>query len=93
MKRIALVAAIALAGPAIAQSNHYVQGYVRNDGTYVQPHYQTNPDGRAYNNYSTQGNVNPYTGQTGTVNPYATPNPFTAGPPAAYGSSFGRRRP
>ncbi|WP_194164394.1 hypothetical protein [Lacisediminimonas profundi] len=46
------------------------QGYVRNHGTYVQPHMQTAPDSSRLNNYSTQGNVNPYTGQAGTVNLY-----------------------
>lgn len=44
--------------------------YVTQNGTYVQGHMQTNPDGNPYNNWSTQGNVNPYTGQMGTVNPY-----------------------
>ena len=48
----------------------FVNGYYRNDGTYVQPHYRSNPDGNILNNWSTQGNVNPYTGKTGTVNPY-----------------------
>lgn len=48
----------------------FVNGYYRKDGTYVQPHYRSNPDGNILNNWSTQGNVNPYTGKTGTVNPY-----------------------
>jgi hypothetical protein len=48
-----------------------VRGYMRSDGTYVAPHYRSAPDGNKFNNYSTQGNVNPYTGQQGTVNPYA----------------------
>ena len=47
----------------------YVRGYTRRDGTYVQPHYRSAPDGNVYNNWSTRGNVNPYTGQPGTVNP------------------------
>ncbi len=25
--------------------SHYTSGYTRNDGTYVAPHYQTNPNG------------------------------------------------
>lgn len=25
-------------------NSHYVSPYTRNDGTFVQPHYQTNPD-------------------------------------------------
>jgi hypothetical protein len=40
-----------------------VKGYYRKDGTYVQPHYRSNPDGNPYNNWSYPGNVNPYTGK------------------------------
>jgi hypothetical protein len=43
-----------------------VRGYYRKDGTYVQPHYRSNPDGNPYNNWSTKGNINPYTGKVGT---------------------------
>lgn len=48
----------------------YVQGHYRQDGTYVNGYHRTNPDGNKFNNYSTQGNYNPYTGKTGTVDPY-----------------------
>ncbi|HTK30699.1 MAG TPA: hypothetical protein VL332_01955 [Candidatus Saccharimonadaceae bacterium] len=44
----------------------YVHGYMRKDGTYVQPHMRSVPDGNFNNNWSTQGNVNPYTGQPGS---------------------------
>lgn len=54
--------------PSVADT--YVRGYVRDNGTYVQPHYKTNSDSTMSNNYSTQGNVNPYTGQPGTVPNY-----------------------
>ena len=40
-----------------------VKGHFRKDGTYVQPHHRTSPDRNPYNNYSSPGNVNPYTGQ------------------------------
>lgn len=43
-----------------------VNGYFRKDGTYVSPHYRSDPDGNFYNNWSTIGNVNPYTGELGT---------------------------
>lgn len=46
-----------------------VRGYYRKDGTYVQPHYRSNPDGNPYNNWSYPGNVNPYTGKVATGNP------------------------
>jgi hypothetical protein len=43
-----------------------VRGYHRKDGTYVRPHMRSAPDGRFENNWSTYGNVNPYTGKLGT---------------------------
>jgi hypothetical protein len=44
-----------------------VRGYVRKDGTYVAPHHRTAPDGNFQNNWGTQGNYNPYTGEDGKV--------------------------
>jgi hypothetical protein len=32
------------------------------------------PDHDPFNNYSTQGNINPWTGERGTVNPYRQPH-------------------
>lgn len=43
-----------------------VRGYFRRDGSYVPPHKRTVPDGNFDNNWSTVGNVNPYTGKPGT---------------------------
>jgi hypothetical protein len=75
--RILLSALALLAASVGAFAADYVRGYTRNDGTYVQPHYRTSPDGNAFNNYSTQGNYNPYTGKSGTVDPYAPSNSNT----------------
>lgn len=50
-------------------SNHLVSGYTTQNGTSVQPHYQTNPNETQRDNYGTQGNQNPYTGQYGTRQP------------------------
>ena len=50
----------------IANADVYVRGYRRGNGTYVQPHYRSNPDGNRSNNWSSRGNVNPYTGVRGT---------------------------
>jgi hypothetical protein len=66
------LAALAMTAPAPAQT--YVHGYTKKDGTYVAPHYRSNADGNVYNNWSTKGNVNPYTGQAGTKNPYSSSN-------------------
>jgi hypothetical protein len=56
-------------GSAYSQPVH-VNSYTRSDGTYVEPHYRTSADDTRTNNYSTKGNVNPYTGRAGTKNPY-----------------------
>jgi hypothetical protein len=76
----AKIAALCLAfvGTAANAQSHYVRGYERSDGTYVAPHNQTNANSTKLDNYSTQGNYNPYTGQPGTVDPYrSTPsNPY-----------------
>ena len=47
----------------------HVNGYYRSNGTYVQPHMRSSPDGNPYNNYSFPGNVNPYTGKVAPGNP------------------------
>ena len=49
-----------------------VNGYYRSNGTYVQPYHRSNPDSSRFNNYSTQGNSNPYTGKKGYTSPYKT---------------------
>ena len=70
--RYALSLLIAVAAFSAASADDYVNGYVRKDGTYVQPHYRTEPNSTKLDNYSTQGNVNPYTGRPGTIDPYST---------------------
>ena len=44
----------------------HVRGFIRKDGTYVAPHDRSAPDGNFQNNWSTKGNINPYTGEEGT---------------------------
>ncbi len=73
------VLALALASPAVAQV--HVKGYVRSNGTYVAPYVRSSPDHSVLNNYSTIPNVNPYTGQAGTVNPYAPSTLYSAPKP------------
>lgn len=66
MKAI-LFAALALVSMGVlATTDVHVHGYTKQDGTYVQPHERSAPDDSKSNNYSTKGNVNPHTGQTGT---------------------------
>jgi hypothetical protein len=75
--KLALIALAVAALPGAAMAQTYVHGYTTKNGTYVAPHYRSAPDGNPYNNWSTVGNVNPYTGQVGTKNPYSSySNPY-----------------
>ena len=48
------------------EAQTWVRGYYRSNGTYVQPHYRSDPDGNFWNNWTTYPNINPYTGSYGT---------------------------
>jgi len=80
-KQILLTVACVLVtiGGQEARAQVNVHGYTRSDGTYVAPHYRSNPDGNFYNNWSTFPNVNPYTGRVGTrvTPPYSLSTPYT----------------
>ena len=47
----------------------YIDGYYRSNGTYVEGYYRTAPNNTINDNYSTYPNVNPWTGQQGTIAP------------------------
>ena len=68
MKLIMAILALLLTVNALADTR--VNGYTRKDGTYVQPHYRSSSNSNSYDNYSSKGNSNPYTGKQGTVEPY-----------------------
>jgi hypothetical protein len=73
-----LIAFGLLLAPTLAAAQQvHVRGYVKKDGTYVQPHVRTSPNSTKADNYSSKGNVNPYTGKRGTVDPYTSPKPQT----------------
>jgi|TARA_B100001964_G_C13749145_1_gene386650 hypothetical protein len=58
MKNILLLLILLLLVPlVIFAGDVYVKGYYRSNGTYVQPHYRSAPDGNPYNNYSFPGNA------------------------------------
>jgi hypothetical protein len=63
-------AALLFGSLSLATPSHSVAGHTTKRGTYVQPHRQTNPDHTRLNNWSTKGNVNPYTGKLGTKKPH-----------------------
>jgi len=47
-------------------STSYNNGYIKDNGTYVQPHVKTTPNQTNWDNFSTQGNTNPYTTEKGS---------------------------
>jgi hypothetical protein len=52
-------------GSPTNSGSHSVSGYTRSNGSYVAPSYATNPNSTRSDNYSTKGNVDPYTGKSG----------------------------
>jgi hypothetical protein len=65
--KLMLIAALSLAvsAPAFAKST-YVRSYTKKDGSYVQGHYRSSANNTSSDNWSTEGNSNPYTGAAGT---------------------------
>lgn len=70
------LAALLFVANALAQT--HVHGYYRKNGTYVAPHYRSSPNSSRLDNWSTKGNVNPYTGKPGTRNPFPEPRPYSS---------------
>lgn len=67
MKNLVLIiTTIAISGLSFAKNSHHVRSYVKKDGTNVNSHRQTNPNHTQRDNWSSKGNVNPYTGKEGT---------------------------
>ena len=78
MKNLLFTTAFLLiASLSFAQSSVYVSGYVNSNGTYVDSYYRSAPNSTALDNYSTIGNVNPYTGSYGTKSLYTTPSDYS----------------
>lgn len=46
--------------------SHSVSGYTKSNGTYVAPSHAKNPNDTKSDNWSTKGNMNPYTGKEGS---------------------------
>lgn len=57
----------------------YQKGYTRNNGTYVQGHYKTRSNCTNWDNFSSKGNSNPFTGSTGSVAKDYTPKAYNYG--------------
>jgi hypothetical protein len=91
MKFTLLIASLLIG--LIASAQTYVKGYTKKNGTYVAPHYRSSPNSTKSDNYSTKGNVNPYTGKAGTktdnsYNTYSTPSYSQDEPAYADWSSY-----
>ncbi|MCF8450020.1 MAG: hypothetical protein K9G49_09150 [Taibaiella sp.] len=76
---ILFIAAILVYVTSFGQGQTYVNGYTRSNGTYVEGHYRTTANYTRDDNWSTAGNVNPYTGSEGTKpggynSSYSTPS-------------------
>jgi len=48
----------------------HVRSSMTRSGHYIRSYYRTAPNHTKLDNWSTRGNVNPYTGQMGTKNPF-----------------------
>lgn len=70
---VVVAVAAALTAP-LCVADDYVNGYVRDDGTYAQGHWRSSPNSTRLDNYSTRGNVNPYTGEIGGEPQYERPD-------------------
>jgi hypothetical protein len=68
MRNLILLVVISLIS-LVAVSDDYVNGYMKRDGTYVEGYMKSSPNSTNQDNYSTQGNINPYTGSVGTRAP------------------------
>lgn len=83
MRKVIFIVAMLLASSAMADT--YVKGYTKSNGTYVQPHIRSSPNSIKMDNYSSQGNTNPYTGQRGHERNELSPpvyKPYSYTPPA-----------
>lgn len=56
--------------PVEAKTVRVKSYYKPSSGTYVSPSYRTSPNKYKFDNYSTKGNYNPYSGKKGYINPY-----------------------
>jgi hypothetical protein len=82
MRKIIVAVALALSAGAALAEDQQVNGYTKQNGTYVEPYHRSAPNNTTSDNYSTRGNTNPYTGAPGTRDPgYTRPAPsYTPSP-------------
>ena len=77
----------------VANAQQHVRGHYRDNGRYVQPHYRSSADSSYNNNYSVRPNVNPYTGERGSLSPTMNDRaPSRSSFSNPYGNSFNSSR-
>lgn len=75
---VLVAGSLILAGNAVADDA--VRGHIRRDGTIVQPHMRSDANQHRFDNYSSSGNSNPYTGQRGhDRNEFTNPPAYNTG--------------
>ena len=66
MKKLLAVLLLALfLIPSVVLAYTRVRGYTRSNGRYVAPHYRSDRNSSRFDNYSSYGNTNPFTGKKG----------------------------
>lgn len=75
MKKIFLVIALLVGLMSLSASAEAritrVKGYYKpSTGRYVAPYYKTTPNSYKFDNFSTKGNYNPFTGKKGYASPF-----------------------
>lgn len=70
LRAISLMASLALNIYGATNTDvDYVNGYSRSDGSFVQGHWRSARNGTMFDNFSSLGNINPYTNRRGTIRP------------------------
>ncbi|MEX2029292.1 MAG: hypothetical protein WD963_02310 [Candidatus Paceibacterota bacterium] len=68
---LAFVFGVLSFGISVEAKTVKVKGYYKpSTGSYVAPSYRTSPNKTRFDNYSTKGNYNPYSGKKGYTSPY-----------------------
>jgi hypothetical protein len=79
MKTLVLAACLGVVSFGVANAQQHVRGHYRHANPYtqpyrtqpqyIQPHYRSAPDSSYNNNWGVRPNVNPYSGQRGSLSP------------------------
>ena len=73
MKSLIIACGVLILAGSVAEArgggSHSTSGYIRSNGTYVAPSGATNPNRTQFDNFSSKGNINPYSGAVGTKTP------------------------